>query len=369
MPSEIELVWLLLLLLYFLIDLLLYLSIFQITSITVQDKKSLKLSVIIAVKNEFVNLSENLPFVLNQNHPDFEVIVVNDQSTDQTLKKLEAFSKIHKHLKIIDINKDKKSSKKHALDIGIENAKNEHLVFTDADCKPLSKDWLMELQNYFTTHHSVVLGYSPYQKTNSFLNKLIRFETLQTAINYFGFAKMGLAYMGVGRNLAYTKSLYNQMNGFQSHQHILSGDDDLLINQAANTHQIGLCINPNTFVESKPKTDFKSWIAQKRRHLTTAPHYRLKHKFLLSSQYGIRFLFWFFVFPVTLVIEYQNSFNGICLSILIITLFLKSLLNLNLYKRFKTQDLWIMSYFLEFMLILFQFYFFIRNLLSAKKTW
>ncbi len=369
MLTFIELTWFTLLLLYFTSDILLFVIIKLIAKSKLTSQQQLTLSVIIAAKNEVDNLAKNLPFILNQNHPDFEVIVVNDQSKDDSLSLLESLAKQYKYLKIVDIDYDLKSSKKQALSQAIKVAQNEHLIFTDADCKPLDENWLSEIQNYFLTENTIILGYSPYQKSKGILNKLIRFETLQTAVNYFSFSKLGMTYMGVGRNLAYTQSLYKKLNGFQSHKHILSGDDDLLINQASTLADFRLCLDSKTFVESQPKTTFKSWISQKRRHLTTASHYKISHQIILSCQYLIRLLFWFVALPIIFVLESHHDYHGWFVITLLIGLILKWLIGRKVFKIFQEDDLWVLNYFLELSLILFQFYLFMFNLLSRKNNW
>lgn len=369
MLAIVELIWGILLLLYFSLDLILFISINKIKTTLKENTQILPLSIIIAAKDEGDNLKNNLRYILNQNYPKFEVIVVNDQSKDDTKSVLKSFARQYNHLKSLNVNPDIQSSKKKALELGIKSAQYEHLIFTDADCKPLAEYWLKSMQAYFSVEKPIVLGFSPYQKKVGFLNALIRYETLQTAVNYFGFAKLGLAYMGVGRNLAYTKNLYKKIQGFQSHDDLLSGDDDLFVNQVSEQHQVGLCLNPNSFMESQPKNDFRSWIEQKRRHITTAPHYHLKHKLLLSFQYLIKILFWGLALPLTIFLTYKNNFEVFYLAIPIISLSFKIYMSRKVFKTLKCQDLWVSAYFWEFILICVQFYIFTKNLFSPKKNW
>lgn len=369
MSSLVEFIWFTLLIFYFCFDYTLLISVSCIKTYSPQKNQELPLSVIIAAKNEAKNLSENLDLVLNQKYSTFEVIVVNDQSVDNTNSVLELLAKQHKHLKIIQIKKGGQSSKKNALSLGIKTARYEHLIFTDADCSPVSQYWLKNIQRHFTKKHMLILGFSPYQKQPGLLNTLIQFETLQTAINYFGFANLGMAYMGVGRNLAYTKSLYKIKNGFQSHKHLLSGDDDLFVNQVNQKNKVGLSINPDSFVESKPKARFKSWIEQKRRHITTASHYQLKHKLCLGFQYLTKVLFWFLAIPLTLYLTYISNFKILYVAILIVLLSIKTGLNWWVFKKFSNQNLWFSSYLWEIILIFNQFYIFTKNIISPKNNW
>src|SRR5690606_28466257 len=183
--------------------------------------------------------------------------------------------------------------KKYALTLGIKAAKHTHLLFTDADCKPLSKYWISEMSACFSDNKSIVLGYGSYSKVKkSLLNKLIRFETFLTAIQYFSFAKIGMPYIGVGRNMSYTKEAFFNTNGFMSHMYIRSGDDDLFINQIATAQNTEICFSIESFTESTPKKTYKEWLIQKRRHITTANHYKTKHKLLLALFYTSNMLFW-----------------------------------------------------------------------------
>src|ERR1043166_9402215 len=193
-------------------------------------------SVIIAARNEYHNLEKNLKSILEQAYPEFEVIVVNDCSWDDSQKLLEYYQEVYPHLNICKLVEQEKypTNKKFALTIGIKAAKYDYLAFTDADCVPESSQWLRLMQSQFTPSKEIVLAYSPYKKQPGFLNLFIRFEASFTALSYFSAALAGNAFMGVGRNLAYTKDLFFRNKGFASHQHILSGDDDLFVNENAN---------------------------------------------------------------------------------------------------------------------------------------
>jgi hypothetical protein len=165
-------------------------------------------------------------------------------------------------------------------------------LFTDADCYPTSKDWIREMSSNFTAEKTIVLGYGAYEKVpGSFLNKLIRFETLLTAVQYFSWAKMGRPYMGVGRNLAYKKEEFFNVNGFIDHMKIRSGDDDLFINQAAKGKNTTICFSPDSFTYSMPKTSFKDWFRQKRRHVATASFYKTFDRMQLGGFYISQLLF------------------------------------------------------------------------------
>lgn len=326
------------------------------------------ISVIICAKNEAENLKEFLPSIRSQNYPNFEIVLINDASNDETLEVMEHFSLQHKNIKIVNVKNIEAfwGNKKYALTLGIKASKYEHLLFTDADCKPVSKYWIKEMSDKFVNKQTIVLGYGAYSKIKkSFLNKLIRFETLITAIQYFSFAKIGIPYMGVGRNLAYTKKDFFDINGFINHIKIRSGDDDLFINQIATRKNTSICFSKSSFTESKPKTTFKNWIKQKRRHISTAKHYKLRHKIILALFYITNLLFWVltsFLFVTTFKWEFVMS---IFLFRLIIqyTVFAAS------SKKLNEVDLLIWIPFLEISLIIIQLTIFINNFISKPNYW
>ncbi len=243
------------------------------------------LSVIICARNEALNLEQNLKYVLTQDYSDYEVIVVNDCSTDDTDEVLGKFLGEYKNLRITTIPLDRKFShgKKLALTIGIKSAKYENLVFTDADCKPETKNWLKTVSQAFS-NKDIVLGYGGYNREKTLLNNYIRYDTLTIALTYLGFAIAKRPYMGVGRNLAYKKSLFFKNKGFANHYGILSGDDDLFINEVANKSNTTIVINKESFTRSGPKKSWKDFFVQKMRHLSTSGSYKEGHVFVLGIE-------------------------------------------------------------------------------------
>ena len=249
------------------------------------QKKQEPVSIIICAHNEAENLEKNLPRILNQNYRSYEVIVVNDNSTDETHSIVFKYMKKYSNLCLVN-SKPKavgEVGKKFPLREGIESSKYQTLLLTDADCCPASVEWLSLMQNRLSNKVEIVLGYSPYYETQSkILNRFIRFEAIYTAIQYLSFALVGEPYMGVGRNLAYRKHLFFKVGGFDKHKHIASGDDDLFINEVANRENVGIVLDKKAFVYSNPKTTWRSYFKQKTRHLSTAGSYQLKHKVLLG---------------------------------------------------------------------------------------
>ena len=246
-------------------------------------KKEIPVSIVICARNEASNLENNLRRILNQNYRSYEVIVVDDNSNDTTYNILLKYHIEYPNLCPLKVvKKPEGSGKKFALSKGIEAAKNNVLLLTDADCIPDSPNWISDMVQPLNDSVNIVLGYAPYFEAKGFLNKLIRYETTLAAMQYFSFALMGQPYMGVGRNLVYNKSLYQKVGGFKKHDHLLSGDDDLFVNEIATSENVGIVIKKSSFVYSAAKKSWKAFYRQKARHLTTGKHYKLKHKIILG---------------------------------------------------------------------------------------
>lgn len=330
------------------------------------DKKPV--SVLICAHNEQDNLQQFLPSILNQDYPDFEVIVVNDCSSDETKWILQDFASKYSHLRIVEIKEhiQLKHSKKFALTMGIKAAKNEHLLMCDADCEPVSRNWISELEGAFQEKKEIILGYSPYFKYKGFLNKLIRFETSHTAMSYLSYALKGDAYMGVGRNLAYTKSLFFKGKGFNAHMHIKSGDDDLFVNSNAKSSNVAIAIHPDAVVESAPKTTWKSYYKQKARHSGASVLYKTRHKNMLGIQLVTAVLFYLAIIAAVVI---TPQYWYLALAAYLIRLICQLLVFKPIYRKLQVADLLVWLPLLDFY---YYFYICFNGLFNRKKkqkTW
>ena len=283
--------------LYFLLFVYSKLAGYKVHALDKVKAKTPPLSVVICARNEEENLRKNLEQILNQDYPDYEVVVVNDCSFDDSEWVLKEFSQRYPHLKVVSLKEDVrfKHGKKFAVTMGIKATKHNLMVFTDADCYPESDHWLHHMANAFEEGKEIVLGYSPYIKYPGFLNRFIRFETFHTAISYLSHALKRNPYMGVGRNLAYTKTLFFKGKGFASHMHILSGDDDLFVNQNADRYNTNISIHRDAQMWSEPKRTYKSYALQKTRHHGASEAYKGRHKWMLSMQVGSAVVFYLFL--------------------------------------------------------------------------
>jgi len=303
-------------------------------AISIRPKKILNtiqypVSVIICAKNEGENLKKHLPLILKQDYPDFEVIVVDDCSDDDTEYILNQLKRDHKHLRSTRLFSDPKfrHGKKLALTVGIKSANNDILLLTDADCYPESDQWIKQFSQRFSSGKTVVLGYGGYVSNSGLLDKLIRFDTTYIALNYLSAARIGIPYMGIGRNLAYKKDLFFNNKGFASHYGLLSGDDDLFINEVATSKNTTVLVEKDAATRSLQSKTFKEWVFQKRRHLTTSKKYKLGTKLYVGLEPFSRILY--FLSGALTVISFKNT---VFVEYILAMIVLRQLLQLAIFK-------------------------------------
>ncbi|OIP00009.1 MAG: hypothetical protein AUJ97_08215 [Bacteroidetes bacterium CG2_30_32_10] len=331
------------------------------------NTKLLPVSIIICARNESVNLKKYIPLILEQDYPEFEVLVVDDDSEDETYYFLKDLSIKYPYLTIIKKNNDINffKGKKFALALGIKSAKYDTILLTDADCYPSSNQWLRLMQQPLTSNTEIVLGYGNYEKRKGLLNQLIRFDALMTAIYYLSFALIKLPYMGVGRNLAYTKSLFFKNKGFASHYKIQSGDDDLFINQCADKKNTAIQIDTNSHTVSLPKTSFKQWFFQKKRHYTTGKYYKFKHQFLLILMPLSQFAFYtILIILLALSFKVEIVLGLLFLKVLSRTFIIKKCIN-----KLNEKKIFVISLFVELFFVIFNPIFHLSNIIHKQNKW
>lgn len=317
-------------------------------------------SVIICARDEAANLAKNLPGSLVQKYATtHEVIVVNDNSYDESKYILEAYHKEYRQLHVVELTQEARfiPGKKYPLSIGIKTAKHEVVLLTDADCVPASEFWIERMQQGFTNGKEIVLGYGAYHKKKGLLNKLIRWETFHTALQYLSFAQAGFAYMGVGRNLSYKKTVFFKNKGFSAFNHIASGDDDLFINRVATRKNTGIVIDAESFTLSEPPKSWAEWKKQKRRHYSTGKYYTAETKFLLACYTGTQVVFYLLVIPA-MFYSWKLTLPVIAVRLSIQTVVMfnatKKLNEKDLFPYFILLDVWMMLYYIYFSLALFR---------------
>ncbi len=318
------------------------------------------LSVIICARDEAANLAKNLPGVLVQTYPTtHEVIVVNHNSQDETPYFLEGLKKTFKNLQIVNLIQEAKGipGKKYPLSIGIKEAKHEILLLTDADCVPASEFWIQKMQDAFEEGIDIVLGYGAYYKKPGLLNKLIRFDTFHSALQYLSYAMAGMPYMGVGRNLSYKRALFFKHKGFSSINHVISGDDDLFISLVANKKNTAVVIDEEAVTLSEPRRKFSGWIRQKNRHYTTGKFYKPVHKFLLGLYSFTHFLF----YPLFVAAIFFYNWK-IVLGIFLVRFILQAIVYYKSMQKLNEKDLFMWWW-------LFDIWMFFYYLIFANSLW
>lgn len=324
-------------------------------------------SVVICARDEDENLARHLPGILVQSYRSTnEVIVVNDNSIDDSTYVLAELQKTFKKLQIVELRQEALmiAGKKFPLSVGIKEAKHEVVLLTDADCVPSSENWMLKMQDAFSPGIEIALGYGAYQKQPGLLNKIIRFETFHTALQYFSYALAGKPYMGVGRNLAYRKNTFLRNKGFSSINHIPSGDDDLFINQVANKENTAVVLDPDAFTVSKPKQSWKEWMRQKNRHYSTGKFYKPVHKFLLGLYTFSQFLFYPLLVASLVTFDWRLALIPFVVRFIVQAIIwhkaMKRLNEADLFPAFVLWDLWMFFYYILFAPALWK---------KPRKTW
>ena len=324
-------------------------------------------SVIICARDEAANLAKNLPGVLVQKYNStHEIIVVDDNSYDETKYLLEEIKKEFKQLNVVELTQEAKmiSGKKFPLSIGIKTAKYEIVLLTDADCVPASENWINSMQEVYEDKTEIVLGYGAYHKNKTFLNKLIRWETYHSALQYMSYALAGTTYMGVGRNLSYKKAIFYRHKGFSAHNNIPGGDDDLFINMAATNKNVKINLNKESFTLSSAPASFNQWKKQKNRHYTTSKYYRPLHKFLLGLYSFSQFLF----YPAFIAAAFLYDWK-ITLAIFIGFVIIQAIIYGKTMKQFDEKDLFPFFLLLDIWMFFYYIIFAPSLLMKPKASW
>ncbi|WP_298778176.1 glycosyltransferase [uncultured Polaribacter sp.] len=344
---------------------LIFSSIFKKNNTTKKTLNNNPISIIIFAKNNGENLERFIPFIINQDYPKFEVILINNASNDNTDEIVASLKEKYSKIRIIDVENNEAfwGSKKYALTLGIKVAKHDLLLFTEANCKPVSKSWIKEMNNHFTQKKSIVIGYHKFKKENSLLNILARYKNLLTSIKYLSAIKMGFPYKAAKQNFGYEKSEFFNVNGFINHINLKDGEDDLFIQDAAKKENTTFCISKNSFTESKSPSTFINWFQQIKIDNSTQKHYKFGHQFYLKI-----FLFTkSFTYILSTVLFFFYPWK-IILAILSIYFIVQFLVIGFLTKKLNEPQVTFFLPILEIGLLIFHFSIFITNLISKRNN-
>lgn len=252
-------------------------------------------TVIVAAHNEKANLKKLIPALCSQSYPNYDVMIINDRSNDGTRALLEEMMEKFPKLRTVTVKytPEHVTSKKYALTLGIKVAKNDVLLLTDADCIPKSENWIeLMTKPVREDNKTFALGFSQYEHKKGLLNQWIQFETLWTGLQYISFALWKAPFMGVGRNLCYRRSFFMEKKAFKGLWHINGGDDDLFVNQYATGKNTAVVVNPDSVTISAPKTTWKSYFTQKKRHFHAGKYYKGMDKQKIGLYSFSHILFW-----------------------------------------------------------------------------
>lgn len=318
-------------------------------------------SVVVCARDEEENLAKNVPGLIFQKYSStLQTIIVNDNSQDDSKYILQELNRVFKVLTIIELKNEAQfiAGKKYPLAVGIREAQHEILLLTDADCVPASENWVFQMQDAYEEGIDIVLGYGAYQKLPGFLNKVIRFETFHSALQYMSYALAGQPYMGVGRNLSYKKSLFLNNKGFASINHLPGGDDDLFINKVATKTNTAIVTDPAAHTLSTPKKTWKEWRRQKTRHFSAAKYYKPRHKLLLGLYSIAHFCFYPLVIATAIVYDWRYALGIFAVKttvqFIIYSKAMKKLNEADLVKWILAMDIWMLLYYVLFLPALFK---------------
>ena len=290
-------------LIYIIITSLLLNSLKSIFSTIWPDSEpKVKISVIVAAKNEGQNIPALINSLSNQSYPAdlFEVIIIDDGSSDNTYGKSVELSKEFQNYTIYQALTKRYPGKKGTLQFGIEKADNPFILITDADCRP-EKNWMKSFAAKFELGSEFIIGTAPLLQHKSFVNKISCFENLRTLLLTHWAANIGMPYSAAARSFGFKKESFEKLSGYENTLDTISGDDDLLLREAVkHKMKIDIVANKNSFVYSDAPKSFSEYLTQKTRHIKTSFHYIFIHKVFLAVWHLIN-LFMLFS-PVLMII-------------------------------------------------------------------
>ncbi len=273
-----------LLIIFLVLNLLFYSSLNRLFKFQKLKSSSLKISILVAAKNEEKNISKLITSLKEQNYSNelYEVVIIDDDSSDNTFSVVKTEIEGLENFRIIRAREKIYQAKRGVLEVGIQNSINPYIVITDADCTS-NKNWLLRFANSFEDKHDFVFGIAPYFSKKSYVNKITRFENLRAQILMFSFAKLGFPYSAASRSFGFTRKAFEKIGGYRNTIETLSGDDDLLLREAINNDlKIGMVTSEDALVFTDSKPTYSEYQKQKFRHTSTSFHYSIVNKSILG---------------------------------------------------------------------------------------
>ena len=250
---------------------------------SVASDKLPPVSVVLTARNDAAWLKENLVYLLEQDYPNFEVVVVDYLSHDDTQFVLKLLKDYYPHLKVVPFKEDVNlfQGKKYPLSIGIKSAKNDILLLADPDCTPKNMQWLRGMvKGYANKGTQIVLGFCGLKRTKTLLGVMQQYDNLSYSSHYLGSALMGHPYTGSGRNLSYRRSFFFKQGAFIRHYSVAGGSDDLFVYQNATGDNTAVCIDSDACLSTEPKKTFGQWHRQRLDRVSTRNWHSISSRLL-----------------------------------------------------------------------------------------
>lgn len=251
-------------------------------------------SVVMVAKDAASVLLKTLPKFLNQQYGEFEVVVVNDHSQDDTRLLLVEYQQQYSNLKIVELDTSVTTirGKKFALSMGIRCASHSCILITSPECAPTSTHWIEKMAAKFENDKQIVLGYSTFERRKNPFNRMLHFDCLVNAIQYFSLARINSTYRGNAWNMGFTEQMFVQQRGFASHNHIRYGEEDIFVSRSAkrNNTAIEFSREAITVLQRNARHDY--WLDHKQGLYYTRKFNTFKNRFLLNFYAVVNLLFY-----------------------------------------------------------------------------
>ena len=172
------------------------------------------LSLILTIRNEEENLKNNLPKILSLENIDFEMVVVDDFSQDNSYLILGLLKDRYKRLTISALNQETKFSTKLALNIAIKATNNKWILTVPVSLAEVAAEWLDYISQATNNEKNVVIGYSTVARSKGFYNRLTRIENYFSYLKSTGYILNGIPFVYSVENVAFQKEKYFEIGGF-----------------------------------------------------------------------------------------------------------------------------------------------------------